>query len=232
MPRNAPDKKKGVADIVFLIDATGSMGNCIEGLKKNLNAFFTVLTNASANNGFAIHDWRAKVVGFRDIEWNESPWLEDNPFVRDVNELRTQLANLKTGNGVDWPESLLDALYYVIEMGESEQGDTPDKWRKTQEASRFVVVFTDAEYKPVMRVKGAEGGTVEDIVNNINGSKIKLFLFAPDKPCYEPLSCANSVEYQPVSGSGLDEVTEDPVVFEKLLKQLAATISVSQVNVL
>lgn len=230
MPRNNQyNKAKGVADIVFLIDATGSMECCIKGLKENLNAFFTVLTNASANNGYAINDWRAKVVGFRDIEWNEAPWLENNSFVRDVDQLRSQLAHLKTGNGVDWPESLLDALYFVIQMGETEQGsEDPEKWRKTKEAARVVVVFTDAEYKPVMRVKGAEGGTVEDVVNCINGQKIKLFLFAPDEPCYEELSRANSVEFQPVSGSGLDEVTKDPAVFEKLLKQLAATISISQ----
>ena len=67
---NSDKKVKGVADIVFLMDATGSMGNCIQRLKDNVMVFFRSLTEkvAGANSVVPIKDWRAKVVGFRDYE--------------------------------------------------------------------------------------------------------------------------------------------------------------------
>ena len=62
---NSDKKVKGVADIVFLMDATGSMGNCIQRLKDNVMVFFRSLTEkvAGANSVVPIKDWRAKVVG-------------------------------------------------------------------------------------------------------------------------------------------------------------------------
>ena len=234
MPRNNQyNKAKGVADIIFLVDATASMDDCIDGLKNNLNSFFTTLANASANNGYAIKDWRAKVIAFRDIDYNGSRWIEVYPFVRDVEQLRNQLRSIETIGSYDWEETLLDALFVIGQMGQTEQGvEDPNKWRKAGEAVRVVAVFTDAEYKPVMKVRGGEGGTVQDIINLINTEKIKTFLYAPNHPCYDALSCANSVEFHPIGGTGLDELTKDPAVFEQLLKQLAATISVSQPNLL
>ena len=230
MPRNNQyNKAKGVADIVFLIDATGSMGNCIDGLKANLNTFFTTLSDASANSGCAIQDWRAKIVGYRDIEEDGARWIEDHPFVRDVDQLRGQLNSLVADAGGDIPESLLDAIFVLSQMGETERGmEEPGKWRRASEAVRAVAIFTDADFKPVMRVRGAEGGNVNDAINLINGTKMKLFIFAPTAPCYDQLSTANFVEFTPVGGEGLDEVTRNPAVFEQLLKQLAATISSSQ----
>lgn len=229
MPRNANEpKKKGIADIVFLVDATGSMGGCIDGLKTNLDNFFTTLANASANSGFAIEDWRAKVVGFRDIEVDGSAWYEDNPFVRDVTQLRSQLSHLVANGGGDCPESLLDAIYNLSQMGETGHGsEDANKWRRASDAQRTIAIFTDAPFKKVMRVSGAAGGTVNDVVNQINNNKLKLFIFAPDDPGYDELSAANYVEYKPIGGSGLDEVTSDASVFEKLLLQLAKSISVS-----
>ena len=69
------EKVKGVADIVFLVDATGSMGKCIERLKTNISTFFDEMTSEKGN-GSPLKDWRAKVVGFRDFEEDgPSRWL-------------------------------------------------------------------------------------------------------------------------------------------------------------
>ena len=230
MPRNSngPDKKKGIADIVFLVDATGSMSSCIDGLKANLDNFFTTLANADANSGFAIADWRARIVGFRDIEADGSQWLEANTFVRDVDQLRSQLNNLVANGGGDDPESLLDALFFLSQIGETDHdSEDPNKWRRPSDAQRTIAVFTDAQFKEVMSISGAEGGTVNDVINQINSNKLKLFIFAPDDPGYDVLSSASFVEYTPIGGEGLDEVTSDASVFEKLLLQLAKSISVS-----
>ena len=46
-------KVKGVVDIVFLLDITGSMEPCINAVKDNIQAFVATLTAKDANGGAA-----------------------------------------------------------------------------------------------------------------------------------------------------------------------------------
>ena len=110
-------KTKGVADIVFVVDISGSMAPCIDALRKNIEAFIDSLSHGDGNNVAPVRDWRGKVVGYRDIESAESeglPWVVDNDFVRDVAALKSQLAALKAEGGGDEPESLLG---YAVQSG-------------------------------------------------------------------------------------------------------------------
>ena len=61
-------KTKGVADIVFMIDVSGSMAPCIDALRQNIETFVDSLSSGDANNAAPVKDWRAKVVGYRDLE--------------------------------------------------------------------------------------------------------------------------------------------------------------------
>src|SRR3954463_13116676 len=118
-------KTKGVADIVFVVDISGSMSPCIDALRRNIEAFIDSLNKGDANNAAPVKDWRGKVVGYRDLEHAETdglPWLVDNPFVRDAVALKAQLAGLRAAGGGDEPESLLDALYTVASMPASPKG--------------------------------------------------------------------------------------------------------------
>jgi hypothetical protein len=52
-PTAAPQaraKTKGVADVVFLIDVSGSMAPIIDALRKNIEAFVDSLSTGDANN--------------------------------------------------------------------------------------------------------------------------------------------------------------------------------------
>jgi len=61
-------KTKGVADIVFMVDSSGSMAPCIDALRTNIEAFIDSLSKGEANNAPPIRDWRGKVMGYRDVE--------------------------------------------------------------------------------------------------------------------------------------------------------------------
>lgn len=61
-------KTRGVADLVFMVDVSGSMATCIDALRKNIEAFIDSLSRGDGNNVAPVRDWRAKVVGYRDIE--------------------------------------------------------------------------------------------------------------------------------------------------------------------
>ena len=238
-PLQARAKTKGVADIVFLIDVSGSMAPIIDALRKNIETFIDSLNTGDANSAAAVKDWRGKVVGYRDIEAAQSeglPWIEDNPFVRDAVALKAQLAGLRANGGGDEPESLLDALYTVATMEASpkgSQGEEPTKWRYRSAAARVVVVFTDASFKETLSIPAAKGGSLQDVANVVMANRIILSLFAPNFEGYDRLSQIDKSEWEVVEYEGLSpqealqKFTGDPAHFRTTLKQLAASVSKS-----
>ena len=239
----ARPKTKGVADIVFLVDVSGSMSPCIDALRRNIEAFIDSLSHGDANNAAPVRDWRGKVVGYRDIESAQSegmPWIVDNAFVRDAGALKAQLGTLQAGGGGDEPESLLDALYKVASMEavpKGSQSEDPGKWRYRSDAARVVIVFTDASFKETMSIPEAKGGSLQDVANLVMANRIILSLFAPNFEGYDRLSQIDKSEWEVVEYEGLNpqealqKFTSDPVNFRNTLKQLAASVSRSAATV-
>jgi len=230
-------KTKGVADIVFVVDISGSMAPCIDALRKNIEAFIESLSHGDGNNVAAVRDWRGKVVGYRDIESAESeglPWIVENGFVRDATGLKAQLAALKAEGGGDEPESLLDTLYKVATTPATPKGaqsEEPGKWRYRSDAARVVIVFTDASFKETMSLPEAKGGSLQDVANVVMANRIILSLFAPNFDGYDRLSQIDKSEWESIEFDGLTpqealkKFTSDPVNFRNTLKQLAASVS-------
>jgi von Willebrand factor type A domain len=230
-------KTKGVADLVFVVDVSGSMATCIDALRKNIETFVDSLSRGDGNNVAPVRDWRGKIVGYRDIESAESEglsWIVDNEFVRDVGALKAQLSALKAEGGGDEPESLLDTLYKVASMQASPKGsqtEDPQKWRYRSDAARVVIVFTDASFKETMSIPEAKGGSLQDVANVIMANRIILSLFAPNFEGYDRLSQIDKSEWEVVEFEGLtpqaalQKFTSDPVNFRTTLKQLAASVS-------
>jgi len=228
-------KTRGVADIVFLIDISGSMAPAIDALKANIGTFVESLSGGEGNNISPVRDWRAKAVGYSDFDEDPQPFV-DNPFVTDVEALRAQLAGLVAGGGGDEPESLLDALYTVATMEASPkgaQGEEPTKWRYRSEAARVVVVFTDASFKETLQIPQAKGGSLQDVANVVMANRIILSLFAPNFEGYDRLSQIDKSEWEVVEYEGLSaqealqKYTADAANFRTTLKQLAASVSKS-----
>jgi hypothetical protein len=228
-------KVRGVADIVFLIDVTGSMQPCIDALRDNIRGFIETLSSKDANSGSPVRDWRARVVGYRDFPADgEANWLVDNEFVRDATALGDQLSRLVAEGGGDEPESLLDALHSVSMMPVSDRGtEDPRKWRSFGSAARTVVAFTDAPYHETMSKPGAAGGKVLDAITHMVGAKIRLTIFCPALTCFEALSeMPGSVTHQ-IALDGLSaqealaKFTSDKANFRKTMEQLAKSISKS-----
>ncbi len=239
-PPPAPRAKtKGVADIVFLVDVSGSMQPILDALVRNIEVFVDSLSRGDANNAAPVRDWRGKVVGYRDFDAAPGeglPWIEDHPFVRDAVALKAQLATLRAQGGGDEPESLLDALYTVATMEAAPKGaqsEEPTKWRYRSEAARVVVVFTDASFKETLQIPQAKGGSLQDVANVVMANRIILSLFAPNFEGYDRLSQIDKSEWEVVEYEGLSpqealqKYTADAANFRTTLKQLAASVSKS-----
>ena len=237
MSENQQAKAKGVVDIVFVMDVSGSMQDSIGDLAKNIAGFVDSLIHPDPNGGAPIKDWRAKVFGYRDMLEDAVPFV-DNAFVRDAASLRIQLEALKAEGGGDEPESALDALYKVSMMGSTERDATedPTKWRYRSSAARVAILFTDASCHMKMAIPEAKGGTIADLFNVLMANRIILSIFAPDMPCWDELSQVQKSEYMPISYDktakngavhALRDFTKDPANFQRTLKALAASVSKS-----
>ncbi len=233
MAQEALEKTKGIADIVFLVDITGSMQPCIDALRSNIVTFVNAIAQPDANGGSPVKDWRIKVVGYRDAISDGSQWLVDFPFSTNVEEVIGELASLEAKGGNDEPESLLDALYLLATMAATERGEEdPSMWRHRHEAARIVIFFTDATYHPTISVKEGKGGTVVDVIREIQASRIILAGFTPEHDCYYTLGEADKsmVEFVgPLSEApaAMAEFTSDQNNFREVLLALAKTVSQS-----
>ncbi len=249
-------KVKGVADIVVLLDVTGSMQECIDALKGSISAFIDSLSATNVNNENPIKDWRMKIVGYRDQQASGSDWFVDNPFVRDVTVLKAQLSNpnMQANGGGDEPESLLDALFKLSKMDQAgvQDGEDPLKWRARGTSARVVIFFTDATFKEPMTLPEASGGGVGDVLTAITQNRIILCGFCPEWKGYEELGSMEGAELQLVakvadipalaglgkpgdegkaamlaSVNALKTISSNPQAFEKIMKQLAKTVQKS-----
>jgi len=229
------DKKKGIPDIVFLLDASGSMKECIQAVTQNIATFVDTLAAPDANGGVQIRDWRIRVIGYRDRDADGSQWLVDNPFTGDITEVKAQLAALEAKGGGDEPESLYDAMYGLTQWPSAEKGAAalPAGWRHRHDAARVVVIFTDASCKPGFKSADGATGTVTDLMNAYNANKLKVILYAPEAPCYTELSAMSGLEWEPVGALGdnpvqaLRDYTSNTANFRKVMEALAKSVSAS-----
>jgi len=239
MEQESLNKKKGVVDIVFLIDITGSMQACLDALKNNIGMLVDSMVNPGPNADNVVKDWRIKICGYRDAKADGSQWWEEKPFRTDVTQVRTDLSALEAKGGGDEPESLLDGLWKVAKMDSVEQGAQANEnaWRDRHDAARCVIIFTDASTHLQTSIPEASGATFPDVVNAITASKLRISLYAPEAECYiNDIASIDGLEYDRVGTSSGDaqaamkEFSSHTENFQKTMKQLAKSISQSAVT--
>lgn len=128
------------AELVFVIDSTGSMGDAINNVKTGITSF----VNSLETQGVKL---RIGIVEYRDIEedgldstiiheLNHSPWMNS------TSEMVGVLGGIAADGGGDIPESVIDGLGHLVD------GETIP-W--SSDSYKFAVVLTDAGYKVANR---------------------------------------------------------------------------------
>jgi Mg-chelatase subunit ChlD len=122
---NPPSRAK--LDLVFLVDATGSMGDEIDKLKSSLRSITEEVARLPSHPDLCLG-----LVAYRDR--GDDFFVRSHDLTNDVNAYQGELNALQAGGGGDEPEAMNEALHEAVHH---------ISWRGDQ-TTRLVVLVADA----------------------------------------------------------------------------------------
>lgn len=204
-------------DLVFCIDATGSMEPVIGQMKTHALSFYENLKARMEKKAKNFNHLRVRVITFRDIFVDERQWLEESPFFvlpAQIEEFNNVIKEIKVYGGGDEPESGLEALARAMQSN----------WCSDSEKKRHViVVWTDASAHPLEKAAKAPSpllpGNLPENFNELtdfwlqkmNRQAKRLLIFAPDAYPWTDIALhwESAIQYASQAGKGLEEHTND-----------------------
>ena len=157
---------KDIVDIVFAIDATGSMKDDIQSLRQNwlprlkeqLAEFGNIRLGLLFYRDY-VDDWRYKQMPVKMLSFTD----DFDKFVKNLNSIRVM-----GSEGGDIPEPVYEALYSSLEFY---------KWR--DEAEKRIILIGDAP--PHSKPRGTKKITKEMVMDLTNAKGIKIqSILVPD----------------------------------------------------
>jgi hypothetical protein len=120
------------ADIMWVIDCTGSMGSAIQGVKDNITSFTSQLVSQGI-------DYRQGLEEYRDIYDNPIGGQINHGFASDDAQFLSWVSVLTASGGGDLPETGLEAMQDAL------YNTGAAFWRP--DASKTMILVTDAPVK-------------------------------------------------------------------------------------
>lgn len=208
-------------DIVFCIDATGSMSGVINNLKENAKRFRDELVLELVEAKTNITSLRVKLIAFRDYG-QDADAMEESRFFelpKDQTAFEEALNQIDAHGGGDAPENGFEALYYAMKS----------KWVTGKFDRQIIVLFTDNEALDLKERAGSAGypadmvdlAGLEDLWS-CNGSQAqssflrerckRLVIFAPEGTKYSELVWNKTQFYPVASDEGLKEIDFSQII--------------------
>ena len=131
---NVSSLMKGIADIAFVVDTTGSMWDEIRNVRDNIVMFAEQLDALGINVRWALIEYRDMTLSEDSEKTQVHMYFSENWYI-DVNAYKAEIGGLTANGGGDNPETIIDAL------------ETARRLDMREEASRFFIAVTDADYK-------------------------------------------------------------------------------------
>lgn len=206
-------------DMVFVIDATGSMGNVIDMVKNNALNFYNDMCAEMIKKNKNVSQLRVRVVAFRDYvaDGDEAMLVTDFFNLPEMAEdFERCVKSLTAKGGGDEPEDGLEALAYAIKS----KWSLPDN--KTTKARHVIVVWSDASTHELGYGKG-EANYPKNMAKDIGeltawwGDKQnpgymdqkskRLLLYTPEENGWSYISdnWDNVIHFPSIAGEGLEE---------------------------
>jgi Mg-chelatase subunit ChlD len=200
--------KQRSADIMFVLDCTGSMQGEIDGIKDAIISFADSIKSDGVRARVGLIEFRDRLIH----EEHQVSNFNGEIFTSDPVIFRNKVADIKASGGGDEPESSLDAILLALRQPFSNT------------SSKVIVLITDASpHIPDMETKN-----IEQVVQAIRISNIQqLYLVIPtqDPKCQvylKLLEATRGLAFELGQDSDFRERAED---FKRTLMSLGKTIS-------
>jgi hypothetical protein len=220
-----PPSTKGVVDVVFCLDASGSMAPCIDGVRRNIGAFLDgllsdanrriecrldFLAHSCDETGNLVRSSSLRLSGLELIAalYGQKPAPEAF-FTSDASELRAAL----NGVGAYGDESMLVALDMCLDF----------PWRPRESCHRVVVLLTDEPLESNAEAK-AQQKMINPLIEKIHALGVMLFLVGPKSAGFNELAEADKSQYQQVAQTHDGLVSLD---FARVLAHIGKSVSVA-----
>jgi len=206
---------KFTIDIVYCLDATGSMETYFPSIKNSIEKFYFDYQNKMKEKGKLVDSLRIKVIAYRDVFSDGDSAFLISDFYKmpeQLEQLKIFLNSIFTFGGGDKAESGLEALDIAI----------CSDWNKTGDRQRqIIIVYTDSaahkleeieNFRPINYPKYISKNFDELTDKWENGFYVKnpskrIILYSPDTYPWSEISnnWSNSVQYSSLAGKDLSE---------------------------
>lgn len=156
-------KTERKADVVFVIDSTGSMGGVIGNVKNNINQFVDILNEQNINV-------RLGLVTFKDISYDGYYSTNNAGWFTDTNSFKNRLGSVSAFGGGDEPESDVDGLEEARRMDYQLL------------SKKFIILVTDTYYKEGTRFDtGSDRITMNREISLLKNDNIVTSVVVPSQ---------------------------------------------------
>ena len=191
------DSEKARADLVFVIDTTGSMNDKIDALIETCQSFVDKLATRHI-------DWAAAVVGFGDLTV-EGDRIVATPFSSSTERVKALLRGLpRYSGGGNEGESSLEALQAALDQ----PGYRPD-------AMKVVVLITD---EPALQKKIRPSA----MTGRLREAGAIAFVLSPKINYFRAMASDTGGEWWNVDSGG--DFSKILSVFDKIATRVASTL--------
>lgn len=192
------DSAKARADLVFVIDTTGSMNDKIDGLIETCETFVDRLATRHI-------DWAAAVVGFGDLTV-EGDRIVATPFSSSTERVKALLRGLpRYSGGGNEGESSLEALQAAL----GQPGYRPD-------AMKVIVLITD---EPALQRKLRPS----TLTGALREAGAMTFVLSPSIKYFRSMATDTGGEWWNVESGG--DFSKILAVFDKMATKVASTVA-------
>ena len=208
-----------LVDIIFVIDATGSMQNLIDEVKARALSMYQDIVAGLKAKRRRVTKLRIKILAFRDVYVDANPFEESEFFTlpEESEELKSFVENIRAVGGGDEPESSLEALCMALKAKFQEN-------RQNRKARQIIVLLTDASAHRLDNPQRAgDQNYPADIPADLKGVETlwaemdfhakRLVVFAPNVWPWNEIGMWGGADYVPSqAGKGIDSETFQAVI--------------------
>jgi len=206
--RAATLQGKRRADVMFVLDCTGSMQGEIDAIKDAITAFADTIESDGVRVRVGLIEFRDRLIG----EEHRVLTFAGEPFTADPSIFRREVSTLRATGGGDEPESSLDAVRLALRQPFA------------SDANKVIVLVTDAP----PHIPDRETKSIEEVVEAVRSASVQQFYLVfrtgdPQSQVYlKLLEGTRGIAFELGTGDDFRHRAED---FKRTLMSLGKTIS-------